>query len=118
MSSAITAVFWDLGGVVLSNGWDHAARAAAAQQFHLDEKDLESRHQAAADAFETGRMTLDAYLDQTVFFASRSFTREDYTAFIFSRSSEDPAVRAVVDSLARPGRMIATLNNESAELNF
>ena len=114
----VEAIFFDLGGVTLSNGWDHASRVRAARQFGLDEKDFESRHETEADAFETGGMTLDAYLDRTVFYRDRGFTREQFKAFFFGQSADNPATRAVLDELTAGGRyFLATLNNESAELN-
>ncbi len=93
----VTTLFWDIGGVILSNGWDESARDEAARRFHLDRDDFERRHADAFPDFETGRATLDVYLDRTIFFAPRPFSREDVKAFVFGRSSEETAARAVLD---------------------
>ena len=116
--SEVTALFWDVGGVVLSNGWDRAARIEAARRFKFLREDFEGRHEAAAEAFETGRMTLPAYLDQTIFFRARAFTREEFTSFVLEQSKDNPEVRAVLDELTAARRyFLATINNESVELN-
>jgi putative hydrolase of the HAD superfamily len=114
----VTALFWDIGGVILSNGWDESARDEAARRFHLDRDDFERRHADAFADFETGRATLDVYLDRTIFFAPRPFSREDVKAFVFGRSSEETAARAVLDEVTATRRyLLAALNNEGRELN-
>jgi putative hydrolase of the HAD superfamily len=116
--SDVTALFWDVGGVILSNGWDRAARAEAAKNFGLDWEDFQDRHELASPAFETGQITLDIYLQRTVFYRKRAFTREEFTAFIFEQSEEFPESRAVLSGVARVGRyLLATINNEPLELN-
>ncbi len=114
----VTAVFSDVGGVILSNGWDRASRAAAARKFGLDWEEFQDRHELASPAFETGKITLDTYLQRTVFYRKRNFTREEFIQFIFAQSSEYPESRAVLTSLAASGKfLLATINNEPLELN-
>jgi putative hydrolase of the HAD superfamily len=114
----VAVLFWDLGGVVLSNGWDEHARADAVRHFSLDAADFEQRHHQAAGEFETGRTTLDVYLDRTVFFRERSFSRDSFKGFIFAQSSEKTETRVLLDELTATRRyFLAALNNESAELN-
>ena len=114
----VAALFWDIGGVILSNGWDRAARADAAGKFGLDWEDFQDRHELASPAFESGQITLDKYLDRTVFYRKRAFTREEFTAFIYEQSHELPDSRAVLSNLARTGRyLMAAINNEPLELN-
>ena len=116
--SDVTALFWDVGGVILSNGWDRAARAAAAKKFGLDWEEFQDRHELASPAFETGRITLDTYLQRTVFYRKRSFTREEFVDFIFAQSAEYPESRAVLSGVAATGKyLLATINNEPLELN-
>jgi putative hydrolase of the HAD superfamily len=114
----ISFLLWDVGGVLLSNGWDHRSRAAAAAQFHLDAAELERRHVAVEVDFETGRLGEDGYLDATVFYEPRSFSRDDFRAFIRAQSTPNAAAIDVARDL-RAGRRyrLATLNNESRELN-
>jgi putative hydrolase of the HAD superfamily len=114
----VTALFWDVGGVILSNGWDRAARQAASKKFGLDWEELQDRHELASPAFETGKITLDTYLERTVFYRKRAFTRQEFTDFIFAQSEEFPESRAVLSSLAAAGKyLLATINNEPLELN-
>src|SRR6266851_1944771 len=74
----ITALFWDIGGVLLTNGWDEGMRQKAARAFGLDLSDLERRHAPLFPDLEAGRSTLDDYLDQVIFHRPRSFTREQF----------------------------------------
>lgn len=113
-----TAVLWDIGGVLLSDGFDEGDRAAAAQHFGIDPVDFERRHHAAVGPFERGQLTLDEYLDQTIFFAPRPFRRDEVKEFIFGRSHPHAEVIEVARAVASsPGRLSGCLNNESRELN-
>lgn len=114
----VTALFWDVGGVILSNGWDRAARSEAAQKFGLDWEEFQDRHELASPAFETGQITLDTYLQRTVFYRKRAFTRDEFVAFMFAQSEEFPDSRAVLSALAQTRKyLLATINNEPLELN-
>jgi putative hydrolase of the HAD superfamily len=116
--SDVTALFWDVGGVILTNGWDRRSRAAAAKKFDIDWEEFEDRHDLAFPAFETGRITLDTYLQRTVFYRKRSFTREEFTDFISAQSAEFPDSRAVLSDVAATGKyLLATINNEPLEIN-
>jgi len=116
--SNVTALFWDVGGVILSNGWDEHARAEAAKRYALDPADYEQRHKLAEVELETGAITLETYLDRTIFYRERPFTREDFREFMFAQSSEKKDTRALLDELTASRRyFMATLNNESLELN-
>ena len=115
---AITSLFWDIGGVVLTNGWDHQSRMAAAQAFGFDWEEFRERHDLSFPAFDAGQITLNQYLDRTLFYRTRSFSREDFTAFMFAQSREYPETRAVLSSVARTGKYyVASINNEPRELN-
>ncbi|HVA94334.1 MAG TPA: HAD family phosphatase [Candidatus Dormibacteraeota bacterium] len=114
----VTALFWDVGGVILSNGWDRGARQKASEKFGLDWEEMQDRHELASPAFETGKITLDMYLERIVFYRKRAFTREEFTDFIFAQSVEFPESRAVLSGVAKSGRyLLATINNEAMELN-
>ena len=118
MANGITTLFWDIGGVILTNGWDHDARMLAAQTFGLDWEEYRERHDLSFPAFDAGQITLNQYLDRTIFYRSRPFTREEFTAFMFAQSKEYPEPRAVLTALARQGKyLIASINNEPLELN-
>ncbi len=114
----LTTLFWDIGGVILTNGWDHDARMEATQTFGLDWQEFRERHDLSFPAFDAGQITLDQYLDRTLFYRARSFTREEFTAFMFAQSKEYPDTRAVLSDVARSGKYyIAAINNEPRELN-
>jgi len=117
--SDIHAIFWDVGGVLLTNAWDRTQRTAALEHFHLDEDEFHGRHEMVVSSFERGKITLDEYLDRTVFYRARPFTREDFREFMFSLSQPYPDVLAFAQSLADSGKyFMGTINNESRELNY
>jgi|ERR1700677_4171435 putative hydrolase of the HAD superfamily len=114
----IRAIFWDVGGVLLTNAWDHTERAAALEHFHLDEKEFSARHEPLVSPFERGKLSLDEYLDRTVFYEDRPFTRDEFREYMFSLSQPKPDVLAFAHALADSGKyFLSTLNNESRELN-
>ncbi len=116
--SAITTLFWDIGGVILTNGWDREARRQAGKAFDLDWEEFQDRHDLSFPAFDTGHITLNQYLDRTLFYRPRPFTREEFTAFMFAQSQEYPDVRAILSKVARTGKyFVAAINNEPLELN-
>jgi putative hydrolase of the HAD superfamily len=115
---AISAIFWDVGGVLLTNAWDHTERAAALEHFHLDEEEFHDRHEMVVSSFERGKMTLDEYLDRTVFYRTRPFTRDSFRDFMFSLSQPLPGVLDFARALSDSGKyFMGTINNESRELN-
>ena len=117
--SAIRAIFWDIGGVLLTNAWDHNERAQAIERFHLDAADFQSRHETLVSAFERGKITLDEYLDRTVFYREQPFTRAAIRDYMFSLSKPFPVVLEFAESLSTSGKyFMATINNESRELNY
>ena len=116
--SEITTMFWDIGGVILTNGWGADARRRAAELFHLDWEEFQDRHDLSFPAFDTGHILLDEYLNRTLFYRPRAFTREEFVAFMFAQSKEYPESRAVLDTVARSGKyFLGTINNEPLELN-
>ena len=114
----ITAIFWDVGGVLLTNAWDHNERGQAATQFDLDTRSFEQRHESVVTDFENGKLSLSEYLDHTVFYTHRPFTREAFQEFMFSQSQANSDALILANRLAASGRyLMSTINNESAELN-
>ncbi len=86
MAPHITTLFLDLGGVLLTNGWDRAARQRAAERFHLDYDETNERHHLTFDTFEEGKLTLDEYLDRVVFYQPRDFSRGTFVEFMYAQS--------------------------------
>ncbi|MGC2259020.1 MAG: HAD family phosphatase [Candidatus Sulfotelmatobacter sp.] len=116
--SEIHTIFWDVGGVLLTNAWDHNERAQALEHFHLDQNEFQARHEMVVSSFERGKITLDEYLDRTIFYMARPFTREEFRDFMFSLSRPVTDVLAFARALAGSGKyFMGTINNESRELN-
>jgi putative hydrolase of the HAD superfamily len=116
--ASVETLFWDNGGVILTNGWDRAARMEAVEKFHLDWEDFSDRHELMLNAFETGQASLDEYLQRTVFYRSRPFTMDEFKAFMLSQSKPYTESLKFLGMLARTKRYIlAALNNESREIN-
>jgi putative hydrolase of the HAD superfamily len=115
----ITALFWDVGGVLLSNAWDHAQRKLALDHFGLDESEFDDRHDMVISSFERGKIGLQEYLERTVFYRARSFTPDDFKNFMLALSKPNPPVLGLARSLSNSGRyFMGTINNESIELNL
>ncbi len=116
---SITHLFFDIGGVLGSNGWSTPQRGRAIERFGLDTAEFEQQHRDAVGTFEQGRMTLDEYLDCTVFYRDRNFSRADFVDFMLAESRPDQATIALARQLADSGKFrMMTLNNESLELNL
>lgn len=118
MRALYDVVLFDIGGVLGSNGWDGEQRQAAVDHFALAPDEFQYRHEETVGALEAGEITLDEYLDVTVFSEARSFSREDFKRFMFAQSVPWPDSVAVARELGETRVVrLATLNNESAELN-
>ena len=117
LSAEPAVVLFDLGGVVLTNGWDHVSRRRAEDEFALDDG-FEARHAALSVDLDTARVTLDAYLDRVVFDRPRTFSREVFVAFMRAESQPLPEALALLDEVVATRRYpVFALNNESRELN-
>ena len=117
-SAPITALFLDIGGVLLTDGWDHHARRGAAKNFKLDLAEMEDRHHLTFDTYEEGKLTLEEYLDRVVFYQKRPFTRGRFRRFMFAQSKPYPEMISLVAQIkVRHGVKIAVVSNEGRELN-
>lgn len=117
-TTTITTLFLDIGGVLLSNGWDRHMRQAAARHFDLDLDDFNERHHLIFDAYEKGQLNLTNYLDQVVFHQPRSFSRDNFREFMFAQSRPDPEMLTLIRQLkARHQLKTVAVNNEARELN-
>lgn len=115
----IGTIFWDVGGVLLTNGWDRIERAAVLAHFGLDPADFDQRHQRVYDPWEKGLTTVEQYLTQTVFYQPRPFTPGDFLEQMKLRSVLLPntAMRILQDLAASEQLQLVMLNNEARELN-
>jgi putative hydrolase of the HAD superfamily len=116
--SEVKVLLFDVGGVVLTNGWDRGSRRLACETFGLDWEDFEDRHEFVSPEFETGKLTMSGYLERTVFYRHRDFTEAEFIDFMKARSAPMPESLALLEELAGSSEyLLATLNNESLELN-
>jgi putative hydrolase of the HAD superfamily len=107
-----------VGGVLLSNAWDRTQRIRALEHFRLDEIEFHDRHEMVVSSLERGKITLDEYLDRTVFYRPRPFSRDVFKEFMCSLSHPDEAALRLARSIAASGRyLLSTINNESKDLN-
>ncbi len=115
---AITHFFLDVGGVLLTNGWDHHSRKAAAQHFKYDFSEMEMLHGLVFPLYEMGKLSLDEYLSRVVFYKKRPFTKAQFRAFIFAQSKPYPEMLDLIVQLKkRHGLKIAVVSNEGREIN-
>ena len=112
-------ILFDVGGVLLTNGWDHKERAAAVKHFDLDAEDLEARHLAVFSAWERDAIDVNAYLDEAVFYKPRPFSRDEFFSFILSQSDilPDSALSILGEIAASHKCMVGALNNEARATN-
>src|ERR1017187_7165348 len=117
-SVPITTLFLDIGGVLLSNGWDHHARKRAAKHFKLNWAEMQERHGLNFETHEEGKISLKEYLDRVVFHQKRAFTRTEFQHFMFAQSKPYTEMIELVRNLeAKYGLKIAVVSNEARELN-
>jgi len=108
----------DIGGVLLSDGWDHRARKRAVKKFKLEAVEMETRHHMVFDTYEEGKLTENEYLDHVVFFRSRPFSRGEFRKFMFAQSTPYPDMLTLVRELKRKYRLkVIVVSNEARVLN-
>lgn len=113
----IKTLFTDLGGVLLTNGWDRAGRARAADRFGLDAEDCDERHHLTFDTYEIGKLSLEQYLNRVVFNVRRDFTMDEFQQFMFSQSKPlDDMIDMVKHLKAKHDLRVVAISNEGAEL--
>jgi putative hydrolase of the HAD superfamily len=112
-------ILFDVGGVLLTNGWDHRERAAVLDQFHLDLAEFEARHAQPNDAWERDAITAKEYLDATVFYEPRSFSQREFLDAIFAQSKllTDGGMGILKELAASDKCAVGVLNNEAREPN-
>jgi putative hydrolase of the HAD superfamily len=117
MHTQITTLFLDIGGVLLTNGWDHNSRKLAAETFGLDYEEMNERHHLTYDTYEEGKLSLDEYLKRVVFYQERSFSRDEFRKFMYAQSKPYPEMIKLIRGLkTQYGLRIAAVSNEGREL--
>lgn len=115
--TSITTIFTDLGGVLLTNGWDRGCRRKAIDLFKLDPEETEERHHLTFDTYEVGKITMDEYLDRVVFYKKRSFSRATFRKFMFDQSKPfGEMIRLIKQLKKKHGLNVAVVSNEGREL--
>ena len=116
--TTITTLFLDIGGVLLSDGWGHVSRGLAVERFGLDKTEMETRHKLTFDTYESGKLTLDTYLDRTVFYEERTFSKDEFREFMFAQTKRLPEMIEFITALKKQYNLkIAVVSNEARELN-
>jgi len=116
-SPSIKTLFLDIGGVLLTNGWDHHTRKHAAEQYNLDYDEMDERHHLTFDTYEEGKLSLDEYLTRVVFYQERSFSREAFKAFMYAQSKPFPDMIELMCGLkTQHSLQVAAVSNEGREL--
>jgi putative hydrolase of the HAD superfamily len=114
----ITTLFVDLGGVLLSNGWDRVARKRAAEKFEIDFADMDERHHLTFDTYEAGKLSLEDYLSRAVFHKERPFSRDSFIMFMFAQSHAHTEMIDLISRLKERYRLkVISVNNEGRELS-
>lgn len=113
----ITTLFLDIGGVLLTNGWDRNSHKKATEVFNLNPEEMQERHHLTFDTYEEGKLSLDEYLSRVVFYKERPFTRNDFKKFMFSQSQPHGDMINLIRNLKEEYKLkIAVLSNEGREL--
>ena len=113
----ISVLFLDIGGVLLTNGWDRNMRKKAAEKFHLEYDELEERHNLTFDTYEEGKLSLDEYLNMVVFYKQRPFQLNEFRKFLFEQTEPLPEMLKMFRSVAKENHLkIGAVSNEGREL--
>jgi putative hydrolase of the HAD superfamily len=117
--ASITTLFVDIGGVLLTNGWDHNARLLTARAFDMDFDEMDERHHLTFDTYEEGKLTLAEYLDRVVFYQPRSFSKEEFQTHMFAQSQPYTEMIEMARALKQQyGLHVAAVSNEGRELTI
>ena len=118
LPAVLKALFLDIGGVLLTNGWGHESRQKAAEQFEFDYDEMNHLHEFIFSIYEIGKITLDEYLNTVLFYKPRAFTKEDFRAFMFAESKQLPhTLEWLVEWRKQNDVKVISINNEGHELN-
>lgn len=118
-SNQITTLFLDIGGVLLTNGWDRRMRRKAAETFGLDYEEMDERHHLTFDTYEEGKLGIEEYLNRVVFYTRRDFSRQAFADFMYAQSQAIPDMLELVRQLKiRYGLKLVAVSNEGRELTL
>jgi putative hydrolase of the HAD superfamily len=110
--------FFDIGGVLLTNGWGHESRERAAKHFGIKYEEINFPHEFIFNTYEIGKINLHEYLETAVFTQPRNFTYDDFTQFMLNESQELPGmIPWLIEWKKKTGHTLISINNEGKELN-
>ena len=113
----ITHLFTDLGGVLLTNGWDRGLRKLVATQFDIDPAEMDERHHLTYDTYEAGKISLSVYLSRVIFWEPREFTEEAVVDFMLSQAKCFPEMIELYKRIKANNEIkIVVVSNEGREL--
>lgn len=116
-SKAKKVIFTDIGGVLLTNGWDHSTRLQAARVFGLDYSEINERHHLTFDTYEEGKLSLKEYLQRVIFYEPRSFSMPEFRDYMFEQSKAYPEMFQLISELKSVYSLkIVAISNEGREL--
>lgn len=117
LPASVKALFLDVGGVLLTNGWDRSMRKRAAELYKLDYAEMDERHHLTFDTYEQGKLSLDTYLDRVVFYENRTFSRDEFKEFMYAQSKPFPEMMDLICGIKGRYRLkTAAVSNEGREL--
>jgi len=115
----ITTLFVDIGGVLLTNGWDRKARSRAADHFGMDFQEMDERHHLTFNTYEEGKISLEEYLGRVVFYQERTFSLKQFTNYMYDQSQAIPGMIELISAIkSRNNLEIAAVSNEGRELTM
>ena len=117
----IRTLFWDIGGVILTNGWDKGQRTSVLSRLGVNLPEYEEAHERANYYWERGLITARDFFNKTVLMSNPELdlTFESLWKQVCAQSRVlHPECLDILAELKRQGKFrLATLNNESRELN-
>jgi len=114
----IAALFLDIGGVLLTDGWSHQFRKLDATVFNLDLAEINDRHKLTIETYEMGKLTLEEYMNLVVFYKEQTCSRAEFQKFMLEQSKPYPEMIGLIRKLkAKYGIKIVVVSNEGRELN-
>jgi putative hydrolase of the HAD superfamily len=119
MATRITTLLLDIGGVLLTNGWDRQARRRAAKNFGLDYDEMDERHHLTFDTYEEGKLSLEDYLTRVVFYEKRPFSPDDFKTFMLAQSQSLPGMLDLMQRIKKKYALaLGAVSNEGRELTI
>lgn len=117
INAKIKGILLDVGGVIMTNGWDRKLRQKVAENFHLDWEDFNNRHQHFNDILELGKIGFEDYLKQVIFYKERSFSMSKVFNFIKEALVPDVPMIDLFREIKKHHRLkMGLLSNESRDL--